>query len=98
MKKSFYPLFIATALTAVACSDEDKVSDFIEEETPSGQKEAIAFTVSDLGAANQGSQTRAGFTAETQIVARFESFKSEVGTAPATSAEKRTTRTRIQSR
>lgn len=93
MKKSIYPLFIATALTAVACSDEDKVSDFIEEETPSGQKEAIAFTVSDMGAAGATPQTRAGFTAETQIVARFESFRSEVGEDPTASSNKRTTKT-----
>ncbi len=93
MKKYLYPLFIATAMTAVACSDEDKVSDFIEEEAPSGQKEAIAFTVSDMGAAGATPQTRAGFTAATQIVARFESFKSEVGVAPTSGSDKRTTKT-----
>lgn len=72
---------------AVACSDDDKVTDFIEEETPSGQKEPIAFTVSDLGATNQGAQTRAGFTAATQIVARFESAHED------TSKGTRSTRT-----
>lgn len=95
MKNYLYPLFLATALTTVACSDDDKVTNFIEEETPSDQKEAIAFTVSDLGAVQQGAQTRAGFSAGTQIVARFESFKSStVGVAPTqTSENKRSTRT-----
>ena len=73
MKNYLYPLFLATALTTVACSDDDKVTNFIEEETPADQKEAIAFTVSDLGAVQQGAQTRAGFASQTQIVARFES-------------------------
>lgn len=94
MKNYLYPLFLATVLTTVACSDDDKVTNFIEEETPADQKEAIAFTVSDLGAVQQGAQTRAGFSAGTQIVARFESFKStSVGTAPAAGADKRSTRT-----
>lgn len=94
MKNYLYPLFLATALTTIACSDDDKVTNFIEEETPADQKEAIAFTVSDLGATQQGAQTRAGFTSATQIVARFESFKSsEVGVDPTSGSEKRTTRT-----
>lgn len=73
MKKYIYPLLLASALTAVACSDDENIIDIIEEEVPADQKQAIAFTVSDLGATQQGSQTRAGFSAATQIVARFES-------------------------
>lgn len=87
MKNYLYPLFLATVLTTVACSDDDKVTNFIEEEIPADQKEPIAFTVSDLGATNQGSQTRAGFTAATQIVARFESAHED------TSKGTRSTRT-----
>lgn len=98
MKIRQIPLFLATALMAAAC-DDDNVHDIIDNNIPADQKEAIAFSMSETGGARFGqSGTRAGFTAKTQIVARFESFKSlTVGAAtPAADAEKRTTRTVLE--
>lgn len=96
MKIRQIPLFLTTALMAVAC-DDDNVHDIIDN-IPADQKEAIAFSMSETGGARFGqSGTRAGFTAKTQIVARFESFKSQtVGAPPAADAEKRTTRTVLE--
>ncbi len=96
MKIRQIPLFLATALMAVAC-DDDNVHDIIDN-IPADQKEAIAFSMSETGGARFGQTgTRAGFTAKTQIVARFESFKSQtVGANPAADAEKRTTRTVLE--
>ena len=65
MKKTLFPMaLIATALTTVACSD-DEVQDIIK---PDSEKEMISFSLSD------GTSTRAGFTgADTRILARFQS-------------------------
>lgn len=67
MNKKIYQLaFVATALLATACSD-DEVNDI--QNKPDSEKEMISFSMSD-----GTGQTRAGFTtADTRIVARFQS-------------------------
>lgn len=92
MKYFIYPFILSTAFIAAACSDDNYIID-----TPisADQKESIAFVVSDEGArlTSTAPNTRAGFATATQIVARFESFKSTtVGGTPSTT-DKRSTRT-----
>ena len=78
MKKYFYALCMATALGTVGCSDDEVINsgDVID---PS-LKTSISFSASD--GAGGGTSTKAltkaddaGFTAETQIAARFVSKK-----------------------
>jgi len=94
MKKTIYSILAASALLAVSCKDNSDVIDQIENQTPEGQKEMISFSMSDAqGSAVGASTTRAGFESNTQIIARFESFKSStVGGTPSTT-DKRSTRT-----
>lgn len=65
MKKYIYPMLLAPAFVAAACSSDIDVTNDI----PDDQKEQISFSLSDAA-----SSTRAGFTgADTRIVARIQS-------------------------
>lgn len=94
MKYLFYPAFLTAMGMLTACSDNAVES--MDENIPQDQKTEIAFTLSAQGASAQtrADATTHGFSAETDIVARYESYKtSAVGTVPGDDAEKRTTRT-----
>lgn len=93
MKYLFYPLLTLLTVMLAACSQD--VVEEMDPNIPDSQKQEIAFSLSNAGGAftRAVGLTRAGFTSETQIVARFESFKSStVGGTPDVS-NKRSTRT-----
>ena len=68
MKVLFYPLLVATALVATACTND--LEDDIEVIDPS-TKTAITF----VGQDNSARITRAGFAKETQIAMHIRSTK-----------------------
>lgn len=70
MKKYIYPMLLAPAFVAAACSSDIDVTNDI----PDDQKEMISFSMTDAAGSSQGvSSTRAGFTAATRIVMRMRS-------------------------
>lgn len=99
MKYLFCPVVLLITVMLSACSNE--AVEHVDENIPIDQKTEIAFTLSAQGAL---AQTRAdgtthGFTSATDIVARYESYKSSgVGVQPADGAEMRTTRTVLQAK
>lgn len=100
MKNLFYPLILLATCMLFACKDD--VVDMMDENIPDDQKQSISFTLSERGSSKltRASGAHAGFMAGTDIVARFESFRStEVGGTPSTDlANKRTTRTVLQAK
>lgn len=99
MKYIVYPVILFMTCMLLACSDDAMES--VDENIPTDQKTEIAFTLSTPGQTNQtradGNPITHGFSSSTDIVARFESYKSSaVGTIPEETAEKRTTRTVLQ--
>ena len=64
MKKYTFPILFATALVAAGCSNDDNINNDEIDETG---KSLISFAAENDGMA----VTRAGFTAETKIVAHF---------------------------
>lgn len=100
MKNLFYPLFLLATFMLAACTDD--AVDMMDENIPDDQKQSISFTLSERGSSKltRASGAHAGFMAVTDIVARFESFRStEVGGTPSTDlAYKRTTRTVLQAK
>lgn len=100
MKNLFYPLFLLATCMLFACKDD--AVDMLDENVPDDQKQSISFTLSEKGSSKltRASGAHSGFMAVTDIVARFESFRStEVGGTPTTDlAYKRTTRTVLQAK
>lgn len=99
MKYLIYPAILFFASMFFACSDE--IVESVDENIPIDQKTEIAFTLSAPGVSGQtradGDPITHGFTSGTDIVARFESYKSSsVGSIPADGADMRSTRTVLQ--
>ncbi len=100
MKNLFYPLFLLATFMLTACADD--VMNMMDENVPDDQKQSISFTLSERGSSKltRASGSHTGFMAVTDLVARFESFRSsEVGGTPSSDlAYKRTTRTVLQAK